>query len=32
VAENIHTLQDMGALCAPVATLAGGAVQYVQFV
>jgi Fe-S-cluster containining protein len=32
VAENIQTLQDMGALCAPVATLAGGAVQYVQFV
>jgi len=32
VAENIQTLQDMGALCAPAATLAEGAVQYVHFV
>ena len=32
VAENIQTLQDMGALCAPAATLADGAVEYVHFV
>jgi Fe-S-cluster containining protein len=32
VAENIQTLQDMGALCAPSATGVEGTVQYVHFV